>query len=576
MEMAQLPGRWDGHRAYVSRVLCGQDCGEAAAPGGLLDAAAELATACLPYLDRVHVDFCLSEKGTAAFVAHTVPEPGAVGDDAEEVVLGGACARRAAPALFQVSFICVEPESKGRHMGAHLLKRLFSHARKYKVSHVATYADHGAVGFFLKHGFAKVSAADFPPGLYDRLDHYSERRAAVAEEPEFDLDDVIDAAVLAAPGASAPGAARAAPDWAEPAGGAEAAAWAAPPDRAEAAPAWPEKPDRAEAEPAWPEKPNRAEAEPAWPEKPNALLALRDTPPGPGRGAVDARRRAAAPRAVAAAGARRRARGPGTQKTKMAEVDDKEEEPRAKRARVEKDDEASADAPAAAAKDDGLAVKAFSGGFGAAAAGDDGLAVKAFSGGFGGTARASGRGRGAGAGLRGFGGGGAPAAFDGAGFGAPEKAADGEPSPPPGGDDAGDDPANVSNGEESERCVAKHRAKLFVLEKGDDRPAWKDRGVGALKVLEAAPLADEAVAKKRGLDGSVRVVMRREQIHSLMLNVKVGKPPHATVAKHGETALRIAAMTSATETATYLIRVKTAEERDGLFDALGGEAAPDE
>ena len=295
----------------------------------------------------------------------------------------------------------------------------------------------------------------------------------------------------------------------------------------------------------------------------------------------------------------------------MAEVDDKEEEPRAKRARVEKDDEASADAPAAAAKDDGLAVKAFSGGFGAAAAGDDGLAVKAFSGGFGGTfsggvgfggvaggdkdkdAPAAGgfsgfaafAAKGAGFGgaaaapapaFGGFGGGGAPAAFDGAGFGAPEKAADGEPEPAGGGDDAGDDPANVSNGEESERCVAKHRAKLFVLEKGDDRPAWKDRGVGALKVLEAAPPADEAVAKKRGIDGSVRVVMRREQIHSLMLNVKVGKPPHATVAKHGETALRVAAMTSATETATYLIRVKTAEERDGLFDALGGEAAPDE
>ena len=42
----------------------------------------------------------------------------------------------------------------------------------------------------------------------------------------------------------------------------------------------------------------------------------------------------------------------------------------------------------------------------------------------------------------------------------------------------------------------------------------------------------------------------------------------ATVAKHAETALRVATMTSATTSATYLIRVKTGEERDGLFDAL--------
>ncbi|KAK7253924.1 phytanoyl-CoA dioxygenase [Aureococcus anophagefferens] len=509
MEMAQLPGRWDGHRAYVSRVLCGQDCGEAARRGGLLGARAELAAACLPYLDRVHVDFCLSEKGTAAFVAHTVPEPGAVGDDAEEVPPPGRSAAR-------------------RGGGA----------------------------------------------------------AAVAEEPEFDLDDVIDAAVLAAPGASAPGAAVGAPDWASQRGrsrGSAGVGRAAGPRRGRAGLA--EKPDRAEAEPAWPEKPNRAEAEPAWRRsEPRAARALATRGVRvQGRGAVDARRRAAAPRAVAAAGARRRARGPaypivvlppiqrkGARHPKtMAEVDDKEEEPRAKRARVEKDDEASADAPAAAAKDDGLAVKAFSGGFGAAAAGDDGLAVKAFSGGFGGTFSG-------GVGFGGVAGGDKDRTRARRRLLGPAARRGRRARAAAGGGDAGDDPANVSNGEESERCVAKHRAKLFVLEKGDDRPAWKDRGVGALKVLEAAPPADEAVAKKRGLDGSVRVVMRREQIHSLMLNVKVGKPPHATVAKHGETALRVAAMTSATETATYLIRVKTAEERDGLFDALGGEAAPDE
>ena len=131
LEMAQLRGLFDGQRAYISRVLCGpkEDVGLAASPGGLLEAASELAVGCLPFLDKVHVDYILQEKGTAAFVAHTQPEPGAEGLDAEEIVLGGACVRRAHPSLFQISFICVEPESKGNQMGAALLKRLFSHVR---------------------------------------------------------------------------------------------------------------------------------------------------------------------------------------------------------------------------------------------------------------------------------------------------------------------------------------------------------------------------------------------------------------------------------------------------------------
>jgi len=50
-----------------------------------------------------------------------------------------------------------------------------------------------------------------------------------------------------------------------------------------------------------------------------------------------------------------------------------------------------------------------------------------------------------------------------------------------------------------------------------------------------------------------------------MLNVKLG-PNLVTLAKHADTSLRLACMTTATTSSTYLLRVKTRDDRNGLFD----------
>lgn len=110
------------------------------------------------------------------------------------------------------------------------------------------------------------------------------------------------------------------------------------------------------------------------------------------------------------------------------------------------------------------------------------------------------------------------------------------------------------NGEESEKYLGRYRAKLFEL--GSE--TWRERGIGQLRVLEAS-------------DRATRAVMRREQTHSLMLNVKLA---HTRVAKHGDTALRVACMTSANSAATYLIKVKVKDDRDALFDLFSAAAPP--
>mmetsp|Transcript_1270 Transcript_1270/g.3640 ORF Transcript_1270/g.3640 Transcript_1270/m.3640 type:complete len:107 (+) Transcript_1270:693-1013(+) len=71
----------------------------------------------------------------------------------------------------------------------------------------------------------------------------------------------------------------------------------------------------------------------------------------------------------------------------------------------------------------------------------------------------------------------------------------------------------------------------------------------------------------------MRVVMRREQTHSLVLNVKLG-PQLVTPAKQADTAIRLACVTGPTTAATYLLRVKTKDDRDALFDHLARAQAP--
>mmetsp|Transcript_21680 Transcript_21680/g.26937 ORF Transcript_21680/g.26937 Transcript_21680/m.26937 type:complete len:112 (-) Transcript_21680:111-446(-) len=65
----------------------------------------------------------------------------------------------------------------------------------------------------------------------------------------------------------------------------------------------------------------------------------------------------------------------------------------------------------------------------------------------------------------------------------------------------------------------------------------------------------------------MRIVMRREQTHSLLLNVKLA-PKLVTVAKHLDTAIRLVCVTTADSAATHLLRVKTRSDRDALFDHI--------
>ena len=82
LEMAQLRGDFGGRKAYVSRVLCGPRdvVGQAAQPGGLLEAAGNLTQNAMPNLARSHIDALLAERGTACFVAHTIDENDLDGD----------------------------------------------------------------------------------------------------------------------------------------------------------------------------------------------------------------------------------------------------------------------------------------------------------------------------------------------------------------------------------------------------------------------------------------------------------------------------------------------------------------
>lgn len=118
-----------------------------------------------------------------------------------------------------------------------------------------------------------------------------------------------------------------------------------------------------------------------------------------------------------------------------------------------------------------------------------------------------------------------------------------------------DDEEPPANGEEEETCIAKYRAKLFELVKSDegDLPAWRERGIGQLRILEA-----------RDDPTKHRAVMRREQTHSLLLNVNLDS---VTLAKHTESAIRLIQATP-TSSATFLLRVKTSDDRNALFTSL--------
>ena len=137
-------------------------------------------------------------------------------------------------------------------------------------------------------------------------------------------------------------------------------------------------------------------------------------------------------------------------------------------------------------------------------------------------------------------------AFEVGGFGSTAEA----PAP------AAPEKIDASNGEEGDTELHKCRCKAFVLEKPKEGSAtWKERGVCVLKVL-------------RDKKGALRVVARRDLTHTLVLNAA----PSAVDA-HGDKAVRFMAATSEKSADTFLVRVKTKDDRASLLAVLAPEKA---
>ena len=269
-----------------------------------------------------------------------------------------------------------------------------------------------------------------------------------------------------------------------------------------------------------------------------------------------------------------------TKEAEPQKPDEEEEQPAKKRARTDAapvtDPEASDDAAPAPAPASGFAAHT-SGGFGSFGGSSSGGFGSSSGGGFGGS---SGGGFGSfggnGGGFGGFGAaageektGFAAAASDSkteekSGFGFGASKTDDKPAFEAGGfgekteapAPAAPEKIDASNGEEGDTELHKCRCKAFVLEKPKEGNAtWKERGVCVLKVL-------------RDKKGALRVVARRDLTHTLVLNAA----PSAVDA-HGDKAVRFMAATSEKSADTFLVRVKTKDDRASLLAVLAPEKA---
>ena len=269
-----------------------------------------------------------------------------------------------------------------------------------------------------------------------------------------------------------------------------------------------------------------------------------------------------------------------TKEEEPQKPDEDEEQPAKKRARTDAapvtDPEASDDAAPAPAPASGFAAHT-SGGFGSFGGSSSGGFGSSSGGGFGGS---SGGGFGSfggnGGGFGGFGAaageektGFAAAASDSkteekSGFGFGASKTDDKPAFEAGGfgekteapAPAAPEKIDASNGEEGDTELHKCRCKAFVLEKPKEGNAtWKERGVCVLKVL-------------RDKKGALRVVARRDLTHTLVLNAA----PSAVDA-HGDKAVRFMAATSEKKADTFLVRVKTKDDRASLLAVLAPEKA---
>jgi len=147
------------------------------------------------------------------------------------------------------------------------------------------------------------------------------------------------------------------------------------------------------------------------------------------------------------------------------------------------------------------------------------------------------------------------------------------------------DPAN---GEENEKCILQHRAKLYRLVEKKENPSQTDGEESEKKEDEKDSQKKEATAEKEWKEvgtgpvrvlqhlsekGQYRIVQRRETSPGgagtkLILNVKV-TPTETHVERHGEKHIRLTTIVAEEKaTGTFLFKVKTVVEAEELIEAI--------
>jgi len=110
----------------------------------------------------------------------------------------------------------------------------------------------------------------------------------------------------------------------------------------------------------------------------------------------------------------------------------------------------------------------------------------------------------------------------------------------------------VITGEEDERTLHQVRSKLYSLEKGQ----WKERGTGLLKLNV-----------KRSTGAGARLVMRKEAVYALLLNVTLFHGMLCMLAPQDPRYLRFSAIENGSTT-HYNLRLGSAKAAQDLLDKI--------
>jgi len=93
--------------------------------------------------------------------------------------------------------------------------------------------------------------------------------------------------------------------------------------------------------------------------------------------------------------------------------------------------------------------------------------------------------------------------------------------------------STVVTGEENEYTICHYRAKTYHFDK--TASAWKERGVGTLKLLATKPdLSAPADNPDPPIKRKYRLIMRADAVHKVILNVPLSEDLIATYGDQGK------------------------------------------